>query len=446
MQTLGLSMIAKNEAHTIQACLKSVSGIASQIVIADTGSTDATAEIAREFGATIISVPWRNHFAEARNAALEPMQTDWVLCLDADEELDGRARSKLRKLLAAPETDGYLVPIRNYVPVKSGRGWDSALEANDHKHPRAAGAPAYFVHENCRLFRRKPGIYFTGRVHELVEHQFKVLNLKMGRANFCIHHFGQMAGEASRKSKLAAYRDLLRLKAQEQPHDPLAWVQLGLAEYECCREAAEPLRCLDRAISLEPRMPQAWLFKGMIYVDAGNDQAALAALETTGAGGSSGALREHFRGDALHNLGRLEEARAAYAKAAELTHGDPVLNSKLGYTEVRSGRTKDGLSKLHQAAESAPALAEIRERLMKAYIVIDRLPEAAEQAEQLAALEGTARSYLRAASIRVHLKQAELAKQCLSNGLELFPESVELHRAWKELDGQLSTKASRAGM
>ena len=190
-------------------------------------------------------------------------------------------------------------------------------------------------------------------------------------------------------------------------------------------------------------MPQAWLFKGMIYLDSGNDQAALSALET--AGGSSGALREHFRGDALHNLGRLEEARAAYAKAAELTHGDPVLNSKLGYTEVRSGRTKEGLAKLHQAAEAAPELAEIRERLMKAYIVIDRLPEAAEHAEQLAALDGTARSYLRAASIRVHLKQAELAKQSLSRGLALFPESVELRRAWSELDGQLLTMAGRAG-
>ena len=256
MQTLGLSMIAKNEARTLRACLKSVAGIVSQIVVADTGSHDATAEIAREFGATVISAPWRNHFAAARNAALQPMQTDWVLCLDADEELDGRAKSKMQKLLADPKTDGYLVPIRNYVPVISGRGWDSALEPNDHQHPRASDAPAFFLHENCRLFRRKPGVYFVGRVHELVEHQFKTLNLKMGRANFCIHHFGQMVAEKSRKNKLAAYRDLLRLKAQEQPHDPLAWVQLGLAEYECCRDAAEPLRCLDQAISLEPGCPR----------------------------------------------------------------------------------------------------------------------------------------------------------------------------------------------
>ena len=48
-------MIVKNEAQTLRHCLQSVSGVVSQIVIADTGSTDDTADIAREFGATVIS-------------------------------------------------------------------------------------------------------------------------------------------------------------------------------------------------------------------------------------------------------------------------------------------------------------------------------------------------------------------------------------------------------
>jgi glycosyltransferase involved in cell wall biosynthesis len=73
--TLGLSMIAKNEAHTLRACLESVQGVVSQIVVADTGSTDNTCGIARELGATVISVPWENDFAKARNAALAAIQT-----------------------------------------------------------------------------------------------------------------------------------------------------------------------------------------------------------------------------------------------------------------------------------------------------------------------------------------------------------------------------------
>ncbi len=113
MLTVGLSMIVKNEAQDIRPCLQSVAGLVSQIVVADTGSTDNTADIACEFGAAVVSVPWESHFAQARNAALQFMQTDWVLVLDADEELDGEARNQVPNLLKTSNAGGYLVPIRN---------------------------------------------------------------------------------------------------------------------------------------------------------------------------------------------------------------------------------------------------------------------------------------------------------------------------------------------
>ena len=191
-------MIVKNEAQTLGPCLQSVSGIVSQIVVADTGSTDSTADIARQNGATVISIPWRNHFANARNAALDLMQTDWVLVLDADEELDTAAKSQIANLLTTSHADGYLVPIRNYIPTVTGRGWDRIAEVNKSSHPRAKTAPAYFVHENCRLFRRDPGIYFVGRVHELVEPRINALGRRLPMAPFFIHHFGQLAQEETR--------------------------------------------------------------------------------------------------------------------------------------------------------------------------------------------------------------------------------------------------------
>ena len=89
------------------------------------------------------------------------MQTDWVLVLDADEELDHEARNQIPNLLAS-SAGGYLVPIRNYIPTTTGRGWDRVAMPNQNPHPRAQHAPAYFVHENCRLFRRDPEIYFVG--------------------------------------------------------------------------------------------------------------------------------------------------------------------------------------------------------------------------------------------------------------------------------------------
>jgi glycosyltransferase involved in cell wall biosynthesis len=442
MPTVGLSMIVKNEAPMLGRCLRSVAEVVSQIVVADTGSTDSTADVAREFGATVVSVPWRNHFANARNAALEVMKTDWVLVLDADEELDSDTQSQIASLLATSTAGGYLVPIRNYIPTVSGRGWDRIAQANTSSHPRAQAAPAYFVHENCRLFRRDPGVYFVGRVHELVEPRINALGRRLPMAPFYIHHFGHLAQEETRSRKALAYRDMLRMKVRELSNDPMAWIQLGLQEYECSREASEALRCFERALILEPKATPAALFKGMVYLDLGKYSLALDLLDATRCDQNSRALREHLRGDALHNLGRLLEARVAYSEAVRFSGNDPVLSSKLGYTEVRLGRAKEGIKRLKEAVEKAPEVAEIRERLMKAFVAVNTLPDAADEAEKLASLEGTAKAYLRAASIRVHANQRQQAREVLNRGIAVFPDSADLRRAFTELYDETEARPS----
>jgi glycosyltransferase involved in cell wall biosynthesis len=182
LPTIGLSMIVKNESHTIRACLESARDVVTQIVIADTGSTDNTSDIAREFGATVVSFPWEHHYANARNAALRPVTTEWVLVLDADEELDRQTARNIQSALHAPGIGGFTTPIRNYVKSRSNRGWDRIAVENDHRHERAKDSPAFFIHENCRFFRRRPDIFFTGRVHELVEQQIAAVGLNLGVA------------------------------------------------------------------------------------------------------------------------------------------------------------------------------------------------------------------------------------------------------------------------
>jgi tetratricopeptide (TPR) repeat protein len=434
MATVGLSMIVKNGADTLRACLESVRGVVQQIVIADTGSTDNTCDIAREFGASIISVPWENDFAKARNAALEPVQTDWVLVLDADEELDRDAKQNMPQLMQAAAIGGYLTPIRNYVGMRFSRGWDRTAVPNDGRHQRAKDAPAYFIHENCRFFRRDPKIYFTGRVHELVENQVSGLGYKLAVANFCIHHFGQLVDAEVRDRKAAFYRDLLRLRVQEQPDDPLGWVQLGLQEYEVFKNPEEALRCFARCLALEPRVGEAWLFTAMIYVDLGKCQEALTALEHDRREGPVISLREQLKGDALLGLNRCKEARLAYRRAIKLSGvDDPLLESKLGYTEVKAGQKNTGLAKLRRAARAVPGMFAIHDRLMKACIMAERLPEAAEVAEQLANASANPKFFLRAASIRAQLRQWEQAADILARGVLRFPQSAELQSAQAEV-------------
>jgi len=431
MPTIGLSMIVKNGAETLRPCLESVRGIVSQIVIGDTGSTDTTCDIAREFGATVVSVPWDNHFANARNAALAAMATDWVLILDADEELDRDARKILPDLLNVPQVGGYLVPIRNYMPNSFTRGWDRVAVANDHRHERAQNASSYVVHENCRIFRRDPRIYFAGRLHELVEDQLLTTGLGLRLAGFCIHHFGQMVDMEARARKHVFYRDLLRMKLQERPNDHQGWTQLGLHEFECFNNPEEAMRCFEKALALQPEFPEAWLFKGMVYLNQGRCEEALAAIEHDRRKDVGGALREELKADALLSLRHFKEARLAYRRAMKLSPRNAMLESKLGYTEVHLGQINTGLSKLRRAARNSDHHI-MYDRLFKACIIAQRLAEAAETAEKLADLVPNLRTFLRAASIRAQLKQWALAQDILSRGLQRFPESAELQRAFAE--------------
>ena len=432
LPTIGLSMIVKNEAHTIRACLESVRNLVTQIVIADTGSTDETCAIARDFGATVVSFPWQDHYAKARNAALQPISTDWVLVLDADEELDRKTGKNIQPLLNDPRIGGFPTSIRNYVKSRSNRGWDRIAVENDGIHERAKAAPAFFVHENCRLFRRRPDIYFTGRVHELVEPQIAAAGLKIGVANFFIHHFGHLESGPDKGDKGTYYRDLLRLKVEDNPNDPAGWVQLGLQEYEKFQNQEEALRCLQRALQLEPRAAEAWLFLAMIHVDAGRYPEALQALEHDTRKGSSTALREQVRGDALNSLNRLEEARQAYRHAMKVAGRDPLLESKLGYVEVKLGHQGPGFVKLLRAAQQAPRMFAVQDRLMKAYIMTGKLREAAATAEQVTEAMSHPKMFLRAASLYAALQDWDHCLRTLDRGLKAFPDSAELRQGFEE--------------
>ncbi len=85
MPTISLCMIVKNEEKTLQRCLVSVQDIADEIIIVDTGSTDKTRDIARDFTEKIYNFKWINDFAAARNYSYDQATMDYILWLDADD-------------------------------------------------------------------------------------------------------------------------------------------------------------------------------------------------------------------------------------------------------------------------------------------------------------------------------------------------------------------------
>jgi glycosyltransferase involved in cell wall biosynthesis len=111
--TLSVAIITLNEEANLPRTLASVAW-ADEIVIVDSGSTDATRAIAQSYQARFVREPWRG-FAGHKNFALSLSTSDWVLSLDADESVTPELAAAIQKILAAPSSEtAYALPRRNY--------------------------------------------------------------------------------------------------------------------------------------------------------------------------------------------------------------------------------------------------------------------------------------------------------------------------------------------
>ena len=122
-------------------CLESVKPIADEIIVCDTGSSDRTMEIAREYTDQVYEIPWDDDFAAARNRSIEKATGDWVLWIDADEYLLGA--ENLGKYLRDNMYNGYVIRQHHH-----------AIDAE------------FKPDVPVRLFRNRMGIRFFGCVHE----------------------------------------------------------------------------------------------------------------------------------------------------------------------------------------------------------------------------------------------------------------------------------------
>ncbi len=205
---LSVCLITKNEEKFLAPCLQSVRGLASQIVVVDTGSTDRTVEIAREFGAEIHAFAWCDDFAAARNAALEHAIGDWVLILDADEELTAPQHAKLLANMKHSETIGFRLPLVNVGQEREGRSFIP------------------------RLFRNAPGVFFYGRIHEQVFSSLLPLcsawglNTALGTAELL--HYGYSKEMVRDRNKVERNLKLLRQALAENPADANLLMNLGM--------------------------------------------------------------------------------------------------------------------------------------------------------------------------------------------------------------------------
>jgi tetratricopeptide (TPR) repeat protein len=208
--SISACLIVKNEEGCLERCLASLNALVSEIVVVDTGSTDRTVQIAQDFGAVLGHFAWNDDFSAARNAALDLATGDWILWIDADEEIEQHSIDAFKRAVVRPHFGGFDIEIINYTEDRVG--------GNE------------FQHCPTRLFRRLPEIRFSGRIHEQVTPSLIKLSMPWARlVGAKIFHYGYLPGELKRKNKIERTIGLLEKEIRENPSDPFQWFNLANA-------------------------------------------------------------------------------------------------------------------------------------------------------------------------------------------------------------------------
>ncbi|HXA64285.1 MAG TPA: glycosyltransferase [Bryobacteraceae bacterium] len=240
---LSLCMIVKNEERNLARCLDSVRGLTSEFIIVDTGSTDATPNIAAHYGAELIPFDFTTvDFAAARNRAIERARAQWILVLDADEVLELDGVPKIEKLIAGSENAGYFLERHNH--------------ASDSQSP--------FTDYVVRLFPNRPDYRYRGRVHEVIDAAILSGGGRLTKTDIRIDHSFSSDREARRR-KNHWYIQILKEEIAADPSDD-SRLDFLAAEYHQLEMYDEATKIAERIVQARPLDPRAHLFVGVYHL------------------------------------------------------------------------------------------------------------------------------------------------------------------------------------
>ncbi|MBC1580985.1 glycosyltransferase [Listeria seeligeri] len=226
---ISICMIVKNEAHILRQSLASFRKFTEEIIIVDTGSTDETKKIAKEFTDFVYDFEWTGNFSDARNFAATKATGKWVMAIDADECLEEESYLKLKKQLKLQNESIYMAQIISFTGEK-GR-----VTTTNHMP---------------RIYKNDGTICFRGVIHEQLEAVDKH-SIEAGIADVKIYHYGYMSEIVEKQGK--SNRNLRLLEKEVKNNKDSGFVHFNIGQEmnrlgkkeEALKEFSEAFRLRD---------------------------------------------------------------------------------------------------------------------------------------------------------------------------------------------------------
>ncbi len=239
MPSIGLAMIVKDAEQTVARALHSAKRICSGMIVVDTGSSDNTSRICRKLGAEVHFFQWTGSFSEARNYSLSLMRTDWILVLDADEEIDpGSFRDNIA-LLEKEKAGGISCEIENIM--------QDSRETTIYRHRYTR------IFRNLRKYYGNTSLsrtfHFKGRVHEQIADSVTGAGFEIIPSSVTIRHYGYAM---KNEDKINRNKAMLEEEIEDKPGDD--WLKYHLAETEFAASDFEKSRDIYRSIAESPAL------------------------------------------------------------------------------------------------------------------------------------------------------------------------------------------------
>lgn len=334
---LSVCMIVKNEAKNIARCLESVSDIADEIVVVDTGSEDDTKAIAASHGAMVYDFQWVDDFSKARNYSIDRATGDWILILDGDDEFEKKDSEKLMEIInSEAAADIYIFNTVCYIGNKPGSD--------------------RIMNVNLRLFRNLPEFRYQGRIHESVAARSQ--NAKMKACDITIYHYGYLNSIVNEQNKRERNMRILEQQLKESPENPYFLFCMGneyfaIANYDKALEYF--LSSYERCNVQDIYVPKLILRIVMTYEAKGSFVEALEYIEKALSFYPQYTDAEFLRGGIYHKTGNVIKAVSSFEKCLQMGEPPSMLNFIMGVGSYRAcqalGSIYHQVGDLHQALD-----------------------------------------------------------------------------------------------